>query len=267
MGYRRMHVEQKKEEKKELSLTELLHPKEKEKPKPIPSPVRLGRAGGGVRRSMQGTAPVSRDYIRMLVDKVDSIEYGYAIMGGLSPQEQKQRNKSLISLLYLSARRISEIVGRRYKGFTHEGVKTKDFREDTLEGREVLVMNCRILKKWRRLTDEPRITKRDVIMDIEDHPFIDQVLIWLEHQQKTGAEKFMPLNRSRAYQILQQLDSRIVGPHWFRHMRLSHLAETLSPYQLNERIGFWENIDPAVTYVHGRVSDYLEACEKARGKL
>jgi len=50
-------------------------------------------------------------------------------------------------------------------------------------------------------------------------------------------------------------------------MRLSHLAETLGPYQLNERIGFWENIDPAVAYVHGRVSDYLEACEKARGEV
>jgi hypothetical protein len=216
------------------------------------------------RRSMEGMAPVSRDFIRFLVDKVDTIEYGHSIIGGLSPAEQQQRNKSLISLLYLSARRISEIVGRKYKGFVHEGVKLKDFREDTLEGRDVLIMNCLILKKWKRKADEPKIVRKDVIMDMSDEPFIEHILSWREHQQELGKEKLVPMTRSRAYQILQQIDPRIVGPHWFRHMRLSHLAETLNPFQLNERIGFWERIDPAVAYVHGRVGDYLEACEKAR---
>jgi len=50
----------------------------------------------------------------------------------------------------------------------------------------------------------------------------------------------------------------------YKSTGLSHLTDTLSPCQLNERIDFWESIDPAVKYVHGRVSDYLEACEKAR---
>ncbi|NIO37995.1 hypothetical protein GTO27_09875 [Candidatus Bathyarchaeota archaeon] len=217
------------------------------------------------RRSMEGMAPVSRDFIRLLVDKVDTVKYGHSVIGGLSPAEQQQRNKALISLLYLSARRISEIVGRTYKGFIYEGVKLKDFRLDTLEGREVLIMNCLILKKWRRKADEPKIMRRDVIIDMEDSPFIEHIQAWREHQQESRKEKFMSITRSRAYQILQQIDQRIVGPHWFRHMRLSHLAETLNPFQLNERIGFWERIDPAVAYVHGRVSDYLEACENARG--
>ena len=33
---------------------------------------------------------------------------------------------------------------------------------------------------------------------------------------------------------------------------------------IQARIGFWESIDPAVAYVHGRVGEYLEACEKVR---
>jgi len=167
-------------------------------------------------------------------------------------------------LLYLSARRISEIVGRRYKGFTSEGVLIKDFREDTLEGKEVLIMNCLILKKWKRKEDEPRIVRKDVIMDMSDAPFIEYIQAWRDHKEEKGKVKFMCITRSRAYQILKQIEPRIVGPHWFRHMRLSHLAETLSPYQLNERIGFWESIDPAMAYIHGRVGEYLEACEKAR---
>lgn len=224
----------------------------------------LGR-GGGIRRKMRGIAPVSRDFIRLLVDKVDDMSYGYSIKGGLSPEEQKQRNKSLISILYLGARRISEIVGRIYKGDVYEGVMTSHFRFDSLEGREVFIMHCRILKKWKRKEDKPRLFEADVIMDMEDHPFIDHIIEWFTHQIKTGEEKYLPLSRSRAWQILHQLDNRIVGPHWFRHMRLTHLAETLSPYQLNERIGFWESIDPAIAYVHGRVGDYLVACERARG--
>lgn len=86
-------------------------------------------AGGGIRRSMKDVAPVSRDYIRMLVDKFDTIQYGESIRGGLSPEEQRHRNKALTSLLYLSARRVSEIVGRKYKGDIHKGVMLSDFRK------------------------------------------------------------------------------------------------------------------------------------------
>lgn len=236
-----------------MELYDLLHPA-------FPS-----KAGGGIRRKMEGTAPVSRDFIRLLVDKVDTIEYGYAIISGLTPEEQCQRNKALISLLYLAARRISEIVGRTYKGDVYEGVILKNFREDELEGREVLIMNCRILKKWKRKTDEPKIVRADVIIDMADSPFIEHVLEWREHQENAGKEKYVSISRSRAYQILAQIDSRIVGPHWFRHQRMSHLAETLNPFQLKERIGFWESIEPAMAYVHGRVGDYLAACERARG--
>jgi hypothetical protein len=222
--------------------------------------------GGGIRRKMEGYAPVSRDFIRILVDKVDGIDYGNSMIRDLSPEEQKLRNKALISILYLGARRISEIVGRSYKGDIYEGIKLTDFSFTTLEGREVMFIRCRILKKWRRKEDKPKLFEADVILDMKDAPFISHILAWLDHQKEKGEEKYMVINRSRAYQILHQIDSRIVGPHWFRHMRLTHLAEHLNPYQLKQRIGFWESIDPAVAYVHGRVGDYLEAVEYARGE-
>jgi len=199
------------------------------------------------------------------VDKFDVLKYGYSIKGGLSEKQQRQRNKALVSLLYLSARRVSEIVGRSYKGDVYDGVIVKNFRFGKLEGVDVLIMNCRILKKWKQKVDTARGVYADVIMDIADDPFISHVLDWLDHQKADGTDvKYMPISRSRVYQILQKLDPRIVGPHWFRHQRLSHLAEYLNPYQLKERIGFWEKIDPAVAYVHGRVSQYLEAIKNAR---
>jgi len=222
-------------------------------------------AGGGIRRSMKDVAPVSRDYIRMLVDKFDTIQYGESIRGGLSPEEQRHRNKALTSLLYLSARRISEIVGRKYKGDVYKGVIVSDFREDQLDGQDVLIMNCRILKKWNRKRDVAKIHFGDVIMDMADEPFIGHILSWLEHQNEHHENKYVNLGRNRVYQILHELSPKIVGPHWFRHMRLSHLAETLSIYELKAKVGFWESIEPAIAYVHGKTSKYLEACRRARG--
>jgi hypothetical protein len=191
--------------------------------------------------------------------------YGESICGGLSPEEQRQRNKALTSLLYLSARRVSEIVGRKYKDYVYDGVMLSDFREDILDGQDVLIMNCRILKKWNRKKDVAKIHYGDVIMDMADEPFIGHILSWLERQKEEGEIKYVSLGRNRVYKILHELSPKIVGPHWLRHMRLTHLAETLDIYELKSRIGFWESIDPAVAYVHGRVGKYLDACKAARG--
>lgn len=102
-------------------------------------------------------------------------------------------------------------------------------------------------------------------MDMADEPFIGHILSWLEHQNEHNENKYVNLGRNRVYQILHELSPKIVGPHWFRHMRLSHLAETLSIYELNAKVGFWESIEPAIAYVHGKTSKYLEACRRARG--
>lgn len=223
----------------------------------------MGKAGGAKRRSMKRRAPVSRGYIEDLIKKVDLQDYGFSVIGGLSPQQQKLRNKALISMLYLSARRISEIVGRSYAGDTWGGVKVSDFRYDTLGGVKVLIMNTRILKKGTK-NDGLREEYADVILDSRDTPFITHLENWINHQTQTGEEKLFPICRSRAYQILKDIDPIIVGPHWFRHQRLSHLAEYLNPYELTEQIGFWETMDPAISYVHGRVGSFLDAIKRTR---
>ena len=223
---------------------------------------------------MEGVAPVSRDYIIELLKRVDQQQYGWQVSGSpnckrrLSPEEQKMRNKALISLLYLSARRISEILGRVHvtkdgKILEWDGVRVKDFsrrKQKTRDGQtvEVLVMRCQILKKKKE-------KRKDVVMRLDDKPFASHIVRWLQHvEEKWGRNaKVFEISPERCLQILKQLDPNI-NNHWFRHMRLSHLAEFLSPYQLNERIAFWSSLTPALTYVHSRVSDYLEAVEKAK---
>jgi len=215
--------------------------------------------GGYKRRSMYGTVPVSFQFIQQLVDKVDKTKYG---------SDLKLRNKALIVLLYYSARRISEIVGRtlELKNGTVDkwrGVTVKDFRFDTRNGRDIMVMRVRILKKGKAKADSIRNVYREVIMRC-DWPLMDLFLDWFDVCEEEGPDtKLFDINRTRAYQILKELDKRVVGNHWLRHQRLSHMAEHLNPFELNERIGFWERLDPAISYVHGRIATYLDAGDKA----
>lgn len=222
--------------------------------------------GGYKRKSTVGMIPVSFSYIERLIMKVDKQSYGHGIKSGLSCEEQRQRNKALIVLLYYSARRISEIVGRTLKlkdGSLDiwEGVKVKDFRFDTMTNRDVIIMNVRILKKGRARKGSIRKVFREVAMNLS-WPRMEYLIGWYEYQKGYGPNtKLFNINRSRAFQILKDLDKKVFN-HWLRHQRFSHLGEFLTPFELNERLGFWERLDPAISYVHGRVSKYLEAGDK-----
>ena len=215
---------------------------------------------------MKRKAPPSREYLEGVLDRVNTMDYGVAIGGGLSVEEQRLRNKALIAFLYLSARRISEVVGLVSHSSAHTpperlpGIMLKDIRHDTLEGVPVMIVNCRILKKHKPEYGE-------VIIALAEAPFIEWLQLWITHQREAGEDKLFPISRVRAYQIIQQIDPSIVGPHWFRHARCSHLVDGgLDAYQLAERVGFWASIAPSISYVHGRVSTYLDASAKARGE-
>lgn len=218
------------------------------------------------RRKATGMVPVSFSYIERLIMKVNGQRYGYSIKKGLTGEEQRLRNKALIVLLYYSARRISEIVGRILKlndgsYDVWEGVRVKDFRFDRMTNRDVTIMNVRILKKGKAKRESIREDRRDVVMCL-DWPRMEYFISWYEHQKGYGEDtKLFDINRHRAYQILTALDKNVWN-HWLRHQRLSHMAETLSPFELNERLGFWSRLDPAISYVHGRVKKYLEAGDR-----
>ena len=221
--------------------------------------------GGHKRKSTLGMVPVSFSRIEGLILKVDEKEYGDSLISGLTGEQQKLRNKALIVLLYYSARRISEILGRVLKldaGYdVWEGVKVKDFRFDILKGKEVVIMNVRILKKGKANRDSIRKVMREVPMNLA-WPRIEHLVAWYEHQKGYGPKtKMFKINRHRAYQILTDLDKNVFN-HWLRHQRFSHMAEHLTPFELNERLGFWERLDPAISYVHGKVSTYLDAGDK-----
>ena len=97
-----------------------------------------GQVGGGKRRSTKGLPTVPRSYIEGLIEKVEQF-YSQRDKGTeWYNYMAKLRLKSIIALLYLSGRRISELTGRVYhygdgrRDDVYEGVKLKDFLEATI---------------------------------------------------------------------------------------------------------------------------------------
>ena len=220
--------------------------------------------GGYIRRTASTLVPVHRTYIQKLIKKVDTTHYEKWI---------KDRNKALIALTYLSGRRISELCGRvlkeKFSGQIVdicEGVKKKDFRFDVLNNQPIVIMRCRILKKGRVINRRTRLPNsffpkvwKDVIMLRKD-PFMKYVLHWRQSCGK-GNSKLFNFKRSRAYQIIKELDSE-VWLHWLRHQRFSHLAKSMTPYQLRE-FAHWSSLEPAMNYIHAEPSATLLAIQKA----
>ncbi len=228
----------------------------------------MGKRGGAKRRSTKGMTVVSRNYIRGLIKKADS-------QGRYSPQYSYLilRDQGLVALLYLAGRRISELVGRTYeyekgplKGQLdiYEGVTLEDFEKDTIKGREVLRMRCRILKKgsWKKglkeVTETINIRASDPLTQ-----YVEAWLVWLLEHERGWEDKVFSISRQRAWQILTSLDPKI-NNHWCRHQRMSHAAEVMDPYDL-QAFARWESIEPATSYVHrapGRILDRLEEADK-----
>ena len=207
--------------------------------------------GGAKRRSTKGLITVRRNYIENLISKVDVMDYGFGLKSGLTPKEQRMRNKALIALLYLSARRISEIVGRTKKLpngdlDVWEGVTLEDFRFGEVENEKIMRMRIRVLKRGR-------VAKGlKVVMDYVDirlsDPLSKYIIDWLNYCKQNDYNKPFDLTRQRVWQILHELDPNI-WTHWFRHQRLTHLSDVMDPFELKDFAKF-ARLETALNYVH-----------------
>jgi len=202
------------------------------------------------RRSGKKITVVPRSYIVELIRKVDSMKYGYSIKGSLSPTEQKLRNKCLIALLYLSGRRISELTGRvaTYENQIDEweGVFTEDFTTGQIEDEGILRMKYRVLKRGYAKSGL-KVVMAFVDIRLSD-PLSQHVTEWLRYLKHKGYEKVFNISRQRCWQIVRAIDPNIWN-HWFRHIRLTHISDTMNPWELKEFAKF-ARLETALAYVH-----------------
>ena len=173
---------------------------------------------------------------RSLLAKIDTMDcYGNSIRGANDLRDNTTRDKALIAFLYLSAARISEVVRR---------VRRSDLEIKQDEYGKYLVINNMLCLKRQ----DTKNLKRNIGIKIgKDKPFLKILSRWTT--QLDEEEVLFDISRQHAYRITR----KCYDPgfcHYFRHLRLSHLAsDGMTSSDLRQITG-WTDDKPAKYYVH-----------------
>jgi hypothetical protein len=163
----------------------------------------------------------------------------------------KPNVRALFVLSYLTAGRICELVRYNRNGIKKDAVKRKDFVMTEKNGRKVILVTLRNEKNRKRaLKDIP------IPLDREDNialfnlikPYLDSIPMEVE---------VFPFSYQYAYKQIRKITDW--NPHWFRHIRATHLV---TMYGLNEQLLIrymgWTDSRPAKHYSELRWEDLLD---------
>jgi len=167
---------------------------------------------------------------------------------------QHPRDKAFVSMLYESGARIGEILTLRIKHveFDDYGVKLMVSGKTGMR-RVRIIGSVSYLSNW-----------------LNYHPYREdpESPLWLSIGSKCYNKKIK--YRAMAVRLMKIAKragvKKRVNPHSFRHARASHLAQHLSPYQLNQLFGWTQGSDMAATYVHLSGKDVDDALLVLAGK-
>lgn len=158
----------------------------------------------------------------------------------------KDRDRALFVLAYLTAGRIKEIIRKENRA----SIRKNDLRITMEGGREVLVIDMRNQKNKDRERKEIPVP-----LDLEENALFWNMVIPYINTLSNDGELF-PIAYKTAYEILDNL----IGwnPHWFRHIRLTHLVTVYGyrEHQLTMYAG-WSDPRPAKNYLQMRWQDLM----------
>ena len=158
----------------------------------------------------------------------------------------RYRDKALVSLLYETGCRISEILNMRIKHVSFD-----DY------GAKITVHGKTGMRRLRVVSSVPYLSAW-----IEIHPSRDdkESPLWVGLGTRN---KGKPIRYSNVRVLIAKLAKKAgikkrVNPHLFRHSRATHLAKHLTEAQMNQYFGWVQGSDMPATYVHmsGRDVDY-----------
>jgi site-specific recombinase XerD len=182
----------------------------------------------------------------------------------LTPEEIEQlvdacgniRDKALISVLYESGCRISELLG----------LKIKNVQFD--EYGAVLIVQGKTGSRRIRIINSAALLKNY----IDNHPLKDtESYLWLTNfNRKNGNGEWTLMNGQSVRRILRIISEKAgirkkIYPHLFRHSRATHLAPILTEAMMKEFFGWSQASRQASTYVHLSGRNVDDALLKAHG--
>ncbi len=163
------------------------------------------------------------------------------------------RDRAIISVLWESGCRISELINVQIKHIVFEDLVTRVMLNGKTGMRRVpLIDSTPYLAEW-----------------INNHPFKDdpEASLWVGIGS-VGRDK--PLEYASIRKMLTQTAKKAgikkkVNPQNFRHSRATTLAKNLTEAQMNQYMGWVRGSDMPATYVHLSGRDVDEAILKLRG--
>lgn len=165
---------------------------------------------------------------------------------GMAETIDKDRDRALFILVYLTGGRIKEIIRKEEK----PSIKKNDLEIRNVDGREVLLINIRNEKNRKKKRKE-----LPVPLDRKENQLFWNLLIPYLNVL-SGDDELFPISYQTAYEIIDKISGW--NPHWFRHLRATHLVTVYkyTAHQLMLYMG-WSDLRPAKHYSELRWEDLL----------
>lgn len=197
------------------------------------------KCGTRKRRSVKVMKLVPR---HVLVEKIKSIR------DDPKNQYNPQRllHSALISLLYLTGGRISELLWDDRQGL--EGLKKSDLDIQDVNGVSFLIITLPTLKR-RPVQKGDRMLRKIPINVEKEWDFLEFVFEYLETIPRSNTILF-PVKRQWAWKVVQTKMGREFTCHFFRHQRLSDLVVLygFTGHELKQYVN-WSSVKSSDSYV------------------